>query len=98
MVGTQKQDSGYDKVRTPVVQDVPENKIEQVLAGLKAAYPTYTTGKGTDENPVKTHDTEFIVAGRGDYRRIEHRGRIDAKLRGLMASYVAGVLWQSEQA
>lgn len=92
----QKQDSGYDKVVVPVVYDVPAAQADIVLAGLKAAYPTYTTGKGTDENPTKVHDTEFILAGRGEDRRIEHRGRLGAPLRGLMASFVKGVLWNLE--
>lgn len=93
---TQKQDSGYDKVWVTVVNDIPTDKIECVLAGLNAAFPTYETGKGTDENPTKVHNTEFAIAGKGDYRRVEHVGRLGAPLREKMKFFVKGILWNLE--
>ena len=86
--------SSYEKVPVAVVQDVPESLVDTVLAGLKTKYPTFTTGKGED---VKTHDTQFLVAGKGDYRRIEHVGRLGRPLKDSMAAFAAGIAWQAEQ-
>lgn len=86
--------AGYVKVLVPVVQDVPAAIVNTVLAGLQAEYPSYETGKGED---IKTHDTEFVVAGVGDYRRIEHNGRLGAPLKANMAAFAGGVVWQLSQ-
>ena len=84
----------YEKTRVAVVQDVPTDIVGRVLAGLKDKFPTYETGKG---EAVKTHDTQFVVAGKGDYSRIEHDGRIGAPLKGKMAAFAAGIAWQIGQ-
>lgn len=86
--------AGYTKVVVPVVQDIPAGIADKVLAGLQSNYKTYETGKGED---IKTHDTEFVVAGVGDYRRIEHNGRLGAPLKANMAAFAGGVVWQLSQ-
>ncbi len=93
-----EQTVAYEKINVAVVNDVPVNLANKVLQGLKAEYPTYETTGGKDAEGPKVHETQFMVAGKGDFVRIEHVGRLKRPLKDSMAAFAAGIAWMAERA
>lgn len=85
----------YEKTSVAVVNDVPAHLVKKVLEGLQAEFQTYETAGGK-EGEVKTHQTSFAVAGKGDYARIEHIGRLKRPLKDAMGAFAAGMVYLAE--
>lgn len=78
------------KTNSIVVNDVPDHRMETVIECVRKEFPSFETGGG--ERDVKIHQTEFVIAGVGPFRRIEHIGALARPLREQIAAFVAGVI------
>lgn len=85
-----------DKTVVVVVNDVPVTMSDKVLVAVKAKFPSFETKGGKEATGPVTHQTNFALAGLGDYRRIEHCGRLNTQLRSQITSFVSGVIWACE--
>jgi hypothetical protein len=88
--------AAYEKINVVVAKDIPANLANKVLQGLKAEYSTYETAGGKDKGP-QTHETQFMVSGRGEFVLIEHIGRLKRPLKDSMAAFAAGITWMAER-